>query len=402
MTCGRQEQIALIMVREPEHLASDEEKAAASAAEAQVLKRSLERCEQEVLSLEQQLKRNSAYLEHKIQERTRELEAVNRIASTVSHSLNLEVTLKQSLEKVLEVFDLKAGCIMLADRKGAKYSLKVHKNLPEDVVALMSEVPLGKGCAGKIALTGAPVIMEDFTDEEYGAGALADHPEFKSLIGIPLESKGKVRGVLCAVGTAKSSFSSEDIKLLSTIGSEIGIAIENAGLYEKSHAHSRKMELLSITDSLTGLYNRRHFYHNLKREIARARRQHNPLSLLVVDLDNLKSYNDTYGHLQGDEAIRGVGRAINVSIRGDVDTGYRFGGDEFAVILPYIGVNEASAVAERIRTTFEGYAFDSTTLSIGLAELAADESVDDFVGRADTAMYTAKGAGGNQVKVSGF
>jgi PleD family two-component response regulator len=95
----------------------------------------------------------------------------------------------------------------------------------------------------------------------------------------------------------------------------------------------KELSRLSITDSLTGLYNQRHFYTRLKDEVTRAKRQKHPLSLILLDLDNFKEYNDTYGHLEGDEMLRNVGQIINNSIREGVDSGYRYGGDEFAILL---------------------------------------------------------------------
>ncbi|MHB0867381.1 MAG: GGDEF domain-containing protein [Thermoleophilia bacterium] len=210
-----------------------------------------------------------------------------------------------------------------------------------------------------------------------------------------------MRGIFCLLSRKADRFSEEDLKLLVTIGTEVGVAIENAWLYEKSHAHSKKMEELSITDSLTGLYNRRHFYRRLNEEMKRARRQLYPVSLLVVDLDNLKEYNDNLGHLKGDEALRGVAKAVTAGIRQDVDTGYRYGGDEFAVILPYSDLEDSTEVAERIRKTFNGFRLEGTSLSIGLAQFHYDEAVDDFVTRADSAMYTAKNSGGDRVNVDG-
>lgn len=348
-------------------------------------------------NLEQQLREYPEQLEHTVRERTRELEAVNRIATTVSHSLNLDTIIRDSLEKVLDVLELKVGAVFLTDEEKAELNLMVHQGLPNDVVDDLQVTTVGEKCPGLVALKGEPIVVDDFQTGGIHESPIEGHPEFKSLAGIPLESKGKVRGVLCLLSHQQERFSPEDLKLLVTIGSEIGIAIENAWLYEKSRAHSRKMEELSITDSLTGLFNRRHFYRRLKEESARAKRQNNPLSLLVVDLDNLKDYNDALGHLKGDEALCGVAQAITASIRQDVDAGFRYGGDEFAVILPYSDAAEAGEVAERIRKTFEDFALKGTSLSIGLAELDFDEEVDDFVSRADSAMYVAKNSGGNRV-----
>ncbi|MCL4473943.1 MAG: sensor domain-containing diguanylate cyclase [Actinobacteria bacterium] len=361
------------------------------------LKRLLEESRDEIVHLRQQLKDYPEQLEEKVRERTRELEAINRIATTVSRSLNLDTILRDSLEKALEVLQLKVGAVFLMDENKAELNLMVHQGLPEDVVEEMQITALGEDCPGMVALKGEPILVADFQISRNPESPFNRYPEFKSLAGIPLESKGKVRGVLCLLSHSPERFSQQDLKLLVTIGSEIGVAIENAWLYEKSWAHSKKMEELSMTDSLTGLYNRRHFYRRLKEEMARAKRQKHPVSLLVVDLDNLKEYNDAHGHLRGDEALRGVAQAVTASIRQDVDNGFRYGGDEFAVILPYSDIIEGAEVAERIRKTFEDFALEGTSLSIGLAELDFEEDVDDFVTRADTAMYVAKNSGGNKV-----
>ena len=352
----------------------------------------------EIASLQQKLREYPEQLEQMVKERTRELEAINRIAATVSRSLNLDVILRDSLAKVLEFLELDVGGIFLADERKAEMNLMVHQGFTENMVSDFSVTPIGEDCPGIVALKGEPILIADFESSEARTSTLANHPGFRSMVGIPLESKGRVRGVLCVISREKDRFAAEEMMdMLVTIGSEIGVAIENAWLYEKSFAHSKKMEELSMTDSLTHLYNRRHFYRRLKEEMARAKRQKHPLSLLVVDLDNLKDYNDKHGHVKGDEALRGVAEAITASIRQDVDTGYRYGGDEFAVILPYSDEKEAAEVGERIRKTFEDFAFPKTSLSVGLAQLDYEEEVDDLVSRADTAMYMAKNSGGNRV-----
>ncbi len=359
----------------------------------------LQAARDQISELKQQLRDYPEQLEQKVKERTRELEAINRIAATVSRSLNLDEILKDSLEKALEFLELGVGAIFLVDERKGELDLMVHRGFSNDLVSRLQVSPIDSGWPGSVARDGKPLLIEDGGGAglEGIAEARANNSEFKSLVGIPLKSKGRVRGVLCVCSPEKNRFTREELNVLVTVGGEIGVAIENAWLYEKSYAYSKKMEELSITDSLTGLFNRRHFYRRLKEEIARARRQHHPVSLLVVDLDNLKDYNDRRGHLKGDEALRGVAQAITASIRQDVDTGYRYGGDEFAVILPYSDEREGEVVAGRIRETFAGFAFPDTGLSLGLAQLEPDEEVDSLVSRADTAMYVAKNSGGNRV-----
>ena len=172
-----------------------------------------------------------------------------------------------------------------------------------------------------------------------------------------------------------------------------------------------RLRNLTITDNLTGLYNKRHFTERLTDEMARARRLNTPLSLLFADIDKFKSYNDTYGHIGGDVVLARFGGIITESIRAHIDTAYRYGGEEFTVILPGAGTDEALVVAERIKSSFAVQIFRPTvngieieagrTVSIGLATMGGnEEEIDGFIERADAFMYVAKKEGGNRVAVS--
>jgi len=154
---------------------------------------------------------------------------------------------------------------------------------------------------------------------------------------------------------------------------------------------------LSITDDLTGLYNHRQFYKTLESELARLHRQRTSLSLLMFDLDNFKRYNDRYGHLEGDKVLKKVGEIVNRSIRGNVDSGYRYGGDEFAVLLIGASIDQALVIAERLRSSIEHAGFQDITVSIGLTEFHDPFTLETFVKSADDASYVAKHSGGNRV-----
>ena len=154
---------------------------------------------------------------------------------------------------------------------------------------------------------------------------------------------------------------------------------------------------LSITDDLTGLYNYRHFFKTLESELVRLKRQNTSLSLLMFDLDNFKRYNDSCGHLEGDRVLKKIGEIIKHSIRNNVDSGYRYGGDEFAALLIGATVDQALTIADRIRSSIEDSGFKDITVSIGLAEFREDFDLERFVKSADDAMYVAKGSGGNRV-----
>ncbi len=164
-----------------------------------------------------------------------------------------------------------------------------------------------------------------------------------------------------------------------------------------------KLKKLSITDDLTGLYNSRHFYHQLAAEVKRYTRYKRPLALLMLDIDHFKHFNDTYGHLEGDQILSKIGGLITAGLR-TMDTAYRFGGEEFTVILPETDANAAAAVAQRIRDEVEKTELSvnsegNITLSIGVTEYADGEAVSDFIKRADLAMYRSKEKGRNCISL---
>ncbi len=164
-----------------------------------------------------------------------------------------------------------------------------------------------------------------------------------------------------------------------------------------------KYRTMSITDALTSLFNSRHFYDQIGIETTRARRYGRTLSLLLFDLDNFKKINDTYGHLEGDQVLAAVAGVIKNNLR-SMDTAYRYGGEEFTLLLPETGIAPAVNLADRLRqsiadtpmTTSSG-AVIAVTVSIGVAEYVAGEIVENFVRRADDGVYEAKRRGKNRV-----
>lgn len=161
----------------------------------------------------------------------------------------------------------------------------------------------------------------------------------------------------------------------------------------------RELKEMTIRDNLTGLYNQRYFYDRLDAEVERSKRQQRPLSLLLIDVDHFKTYNDSRGHLEGDRVLQEVGKVLKLCTREHVDLGFRYGGDEFTVILPEAPEDQAFRIAQRIRATFEEKRFDLLTLSIGLMTYEDSYSERAFIQFADSMMYNAKRAGGNRVSV---
>jgi len=164
-----------------------------------------------------------------------------------------------------------------------------------------------------------------------------------------------------------------------------------------------KLNTLAITDDLTQLYNSRHFNTQIKAEVDRATRYFHSLALLLFDIDFFKKYNDTYGHLAGDKVLATIGRLVRNCLR-TMDSAYRYGGEEFTVILPETTGTEAQHVAERIRSCIEDEPFSpvpgkevTVTVSLGITEYQSGESPEDLIRRSDEAMYQSKRKGRNRI-----
>lgn len=170
------------------------------------------------------------------------------------------------------------------------------------------------------------------------------------------------------------------------------------------HAMEKQLHKLSVTDELTGLFNQRHFYNVMARELDRAKRYKHPLSLICFDLDNFKKVNDSLGHLEGDRVLRIIGELLKDTLR-LADIAVRYGGDEFMVLLPETSIASAAKTAERIRTIFNAecsYSMEKSedsivkvSMSLGVTETDGAEKPDQVVQRADLAMYESKSSGGN-------
>lgn len=220
----------------------------------------------------------------------------------------------------------------------------------------------------------------------------------EELIIMPLKAKDTVNGLIVADNIfTKKSISEEEIKFFTMLANQAGLAIENSQLYEM-------MVHKSHTDPVTGLWNHGFFQEKLGETVQESRANDFPVSLAIIDLDNFKKLNDTYGHQHGDVILREVARLFKESSR-DIDYVCRYGGEEFALILPYTSKQQSYEIAERLRNKVEQHRFpgtgaDSTlnvTVSIGLSTIPDDTtSKQELFVQADKAMYIAKFSGKNK------
>jgi len=243
-----------------------------------------------------------------------------------------------------------------------------------------------------------PVVLDGYWDRGsfVGGGTPESGGPIHALV--PIVARNDLRGILLIDRGGGAPFSQERLGVLSTMASQLGLALENAHLY-------RATLMMSITDSLTGLFNARYFYERLEVELSRAKRYERPLSLFMLDIDLFKRFNDTYGHLIGDEALKRLAEMLRSGIR-EPDTAARYGGEEFCVILPETDEEHAGVLAERIRRIIEETPMELAddipamhiTVSIGSATLSDDvNTTEELVKRADRALYKAKQEGRNRV-----
>jgi diguanylate cyclase (GGDEF)-like protein/putative nucleotidyltransferase with HDIG domain len=209
----------------------------------------------------------------------------------------------------------------------------------------------------------------------------------------PLKSHGKLVGILgLSRKHSNRIFSQEDIELVMSVSNQAGVIVENARLYAQAVTWS-------ITDGLTKLFNHRYLHERLDEEIARGTRFGSAFSIIMIDIDFFKTYNDTYGHLAGDEVLASIGQCIKNSIR-TIDIAFRYGGEEFAVILPETILEGAYVVAERIREKIEQKFYSGrayVTASLGIASWPTDGvTKEQIIASADKALYTAKDTGRNR------
>lgn len=228
--------------------------------------------------------------------------------------------------------------------------------------------------------------------------AFAENYRTNNCVIVPLICHERVVGVLnLADKTGSATFNCEDIALVELFGQLIGASIGNIKLFEK-------MQRQATTDGLTGLVNHKNFYEILEKEMSRSRRYGGKISLIMVDIDNLKKTNDAHGHRAGDKVIIEISRRIKQCIR-QIDIAARYGGDEFAVILPNTSLKDAIVVSQRMVDAVARHpvAWQKVhiplSISVGVGQYDADTNPEDVTGRSDQALYHAKQAGKNTVRV---
>ncbi len=340
---------------------------------------------------------NPADLLNAMKRTVEQLAAFNDIAKALTSTLELREVLELVMRKVSELLRPTNWSLILQDESGRLY-FEICVGEGADKLKDMRFLP-GEGIAGRVFQSGLPRLVEDVTKDPSWSSRFDDQTAFKtrSVLAVPLISRGKPLGVIELVnGENSPSFSQEDLLTLSAIADFAAIAIENARNY-------KRVQELTLTDEHTGLYNARHLRTLLEQEVARAFRFKHPLSLIFLDLDGFKQVNDTRGHLVGSALLKQVGQLLRGAVR-QVDSVFRYGGDEFAVLLLETDEAGARAIAERIRDRFREATFlEGTRLSASLGVATFPDhaaTAQELLCAADSAMYRVKAEGKNGVAVA--
>ena len=325
------------------------------------------------------------------------------ISQAVNFIDDLKRLLQVILSKALVTLEAEKGSLMLYDYTTNSLQVKVVYGLADkrveeninNVLIQCSRIKAGEGVAGTVFLEKKAIITNLGSND----------PRFvqkdglfntQSLLCVPLIAKGEAIGVInISIKKSNKLFNQKDLEFMTSLSNQAAIAIDNAKFYE-----------LATKDGLTKLYIYRHFYTLLENEIRRCSRYKHKMSLLMLDIDNFKRVNDTYGHLVGDQILRELSNEISQTVR-KIDIPARYGGEEFIVILPETTKEDAVIIAERLRTNISKIQVKakedvmiSPTTSIGVCQYPMDgEDAKTLINSADTALYHSKNNGKNIVSI---
>lgn len=329
-------------------------------------------------------------------------------------AINRDVGSRDGINGVYDSFIVHASGLIDFDQ--ASLALWNPKANEVEIVVMKTEASrtwMGEGLklpkdalpVGKVIASRRPLIRDEIEGDEYPTDKLLVQEGIHSAVYFPLVSQGDVIGTVILGSFKSAAFTREDVELLEPVIRQLGLVLDNARLLQEAKGSS-------LIDSLTGLHNHRFLLEAVSREVARSERFGRPVSLLMIDLDGYKSFNEKYGHDEGDRVLKKIGRILSGEVR-EIDITARSGGDEFSILLPEVGVTigstedaDALHVADRIRDAIaaESFAPDGAfpiTLSMGIAEYPAHTaSAEELLERAGWAQREAKARGKNRVVIA--
>src|SRR6202142_586302 len=321
---------------------------------------------------------------------SRELTIFHDVAKALTSSLNLDSILQTIMEKMAEYFRPDTWSLLMVDEEKDELYFAIAVGAAAEVLS-KARLKVGEGIAGWVARHGQVLIVPDVQSDRRFSSRLDEMTQVqtRSVICVPLRSKHRVLGVIQLIN-ANVGLSEQEMFFLQALCDYAAISIENARAVEK-------IQELTITDDCTGLFNARHLYKTLETEVYRSARFGYEFTVVFIDLDHFKQVNDTHGHLIGSKLLAEIGYLVKAQLR-LIDYAFRYGGDEFVVLLPQTGKDQALVVAKRLRDGLRESNFCreeglnlNVRASIGLATYPHDaRDAHDIIRQADEMMYLVK------------
>jgi len=346
--------------------------------------------------LEREIERLRGQLEHQ----TRLANSLQYFLEQISSSDPAETYLA-ALTNSKDLLHAERASLFLYDETTDKLTVKAAFGIPGDI-ADVSSLRLGEGIAGETLESRRPLVVRDLEAAGMQPAPTERLYKTKSFISYPITVSGRRVGVLNVTDkSGGGNYDEIDLSLLEIVAPQLGLALERA----EWQAKATQFQLMSITDPLTGLHNRRYLEERLTEEVSRSKRYEQPLSFLMIDIDDFKLYNDRNGHQAGDAALQITAQGLKSSLR-SADVAARYGGEEFCVLLPQTSLPEAGVIAERMREKIEHTQFPhaksqplgAVTISIGVSTFNLTVSTaEQIIWAADRALYEAKHEGKNKI-----
>ncbi|HTS67892.1 MAG TPA: diguanylate cyclase, partial [Terriglobia bacterium] len=325
------------------------------------------------------------------QRRASHLALLNELGRKASLVLNLHELLPNICRQVRNAFGYDLARIEMLDREHRELMVEAEAGYGAELLG--RRVRLGEGLAGAVAESGEHILANSVLKEPR---YIPLHPSTRSALSLPLKYREDLLGVLSLESRQAFAFSQQDVLTLRTLADQLAIALHNAHAYQA-------LQEQAITDGLTGLKTHRYFMEALEREWRRSTRSAHSFSLIMIDLDGFKQVNDRHGHLEGDKVLTAVANLLRDRVR-QSNVVARYGGDEFAIMMPETRTDQAQVLAERLRATLQADPYlgaHSITASFGIATFPVHgPTQEDILRVADSGMYLAKHQEGNCVRVA--
>ena len=307
-----------------------------------------------------------------------------------------DLILKESADRL----GAERASLLLYDETANDLSMKAARGIPQAMTEVQ-RIPMGEGIASSVLREGRAIFTRDISTLGHAPAPRDRGYKTKSFISYPIRIGHRKIGVLnLADKIGGDSYDEVDLRIIESIGPQIALAVERAEWQEKAN----QFQLMSLTDPLTGLHNRRYLEARMFEEVSRAKRYNHAMSFMMIDIDDFKLYNDHHGHQAGDRALEITANCLTSTVR-KIDVAARYGGEEFSILMPQTSLQEASVIADRIRRAVAGTAYPkgekqqlgAVTVSIGLSSFSSVlDSSEKVVRAADRALYHAKRQGKNR------